>query len=142
MERPTLEERLAYASGLHALAEFIASNDLPRLPSETVLNLFLWSKDDFLKCARLLHTFEKGTWGTEPNSYMKLSKAFGPLSLEVSAPQNEVCTRIVTGKVKRTVKIPVTFREEEVEEDQVKWDCGSILEKIDPWLKGGNHDNR
>lgn len=116
------------AAALRAVADFYEAN--PTLTTPWNLRHALWvtvpqeTPAELKEWVRAFGTFNKAA---DDNSF-QLVKNFGRLKIEVSIAREQVCTAKVVGKRKVTKRVPVTFREEESEEDIIEWECpGSIL---------------
>jgi hypothetical protein len=59
------------------------------------------------------------------SDYLAVGRKFGPVLLEYLVPRDAVCTSRVVGK--KTIKKAVNTTYEEVEVDEIEWDCNPIL---------------
>ena len=117
------------ADGLRELANFL---DLHPELAEALgpPTLYLWASDEakFKANNALLGTFTKSSTG----SYLNATKAFGPVTVESTIQQSNICEKKVVGTRKVMQYVPVDpdyipplveYHNVEVEEEVTEWLC-------------------
>jgi hypothetical protein len=139
---PTERER--YIDGLRILASVLEQNPgipLPIQGHSTTLTMMFFGKDEDIREAMALAARaipcdwkKRVSGGGEHGEYFDLLGTLGALRVELTAPREAVCKRVVTGtrEVTEMVKDPEKLAEvPEIEvtrtEDVIEWDCGSLL---------------
>ncbi len=114
-----------YASGLRELADWIEKNpDIP-LP-ETVLSVYACDgKDQALAIAKAARPFTK----EYDNSFFRIKKTFGPLTLRYFFNREDVCVKKVVGKVQVSERYIPGRLVPAHEEEKVEWECHEALLK-------------
>jgi hypothetical protein len=115
---PPVTRREAFIQSLRDCADFLAAHPTVTAPRYVTLNIFVNTRDEVVTHAKV------GAWEKVYNAdWFYLRRSFGEdLSLDVTAPREEVCRRVVVG----TRDVPaMSARTVEV----VEWVCdeGSIL---------------
>lgn len=101
-------------------------------PYDGAFDRYLWGseniqKEDLAAAAREFGACEK----TGDDNYFAVVKTFpSGASLVVKADRKKTCTAKVVGK--KTIKqqvavVKAVYEEQEVEVDDIEWDCGSVL---------------
>jgi len=105
-------------------ALYRANPDLP-VPQYPILNIFLESRDQTIRVARILKTFSRDI---EPDFFSMRYICGEDITLSFYTFKNLVCTKYVLGT--RTVTRPIYFTatgpDETVEEEIVEWDCDCV----------------
>jgi hypothetical protein len=109
------QRRAAFVQGLRDLADFLTTHPTVPAPYSTTMNVFVNTKEEIAAIARL------ATWGKTYNeNWFSLSKAFGPVQLDVNTERSTVCRRVVVGK-------QIVPAREAQEVDVVEWVCDEAV---------------
>lgn len=116
-----MTEREEFIKGLNDFADHLTTHPELNVPDLGTIYIFAHNKESFSKQARALGKAEKSSSG----SYFNVTRNFGPFKVQVTAPHQAVCERVVTGtrKVVKKVYPNIEPTEEIVEEDIVEWIC-------------------
>ena len=128
---------LEYADSLRKLADFYEANpELERPGTDDTMTIFsVHQKSRFIAAIRSFGACKK----TTDETFYRISKPFGKLTLECVIYRSQICTaRKVEKLVKKLVPVayeqvakpePSAWEEREVLETVTEWDCpGSLLE--------------
>jgi hypothetical protein len=120
--------RNEYTTGLRALADLIEQRPELELPAHgkdiNPFIIFTHGKETFANAARALGSAKK----TYSEQFIRLTLEISPhFFLQAVDYRASVCEKKVTGKRLVTKLIPSEYRLEEVEEEIIEWECGSIL---------------
>ena len=101
--------RADFIRALRACADFFEAHPSVDIPRCTTLNVFVDTKDDLARHART------GSWEKTYNGpWFYLTKYFGrDLQLDITAPRETICRRIVVGQTVEPAKMV----------DVVEWEC-------------------
>lgn len=116
-----------FVSSLRELADYYESNPGTPLPPYPVLNIFASRDPAIAKCQfRQFGNFDKEYMDT----WFAASKKFGVIRLDLCAPRDQVCQKVVTGTRTIPERIipasPETLVPEHVEEIY-EWQCDPVL---------------
>lgn len=120
-----MAERLAVIEGLKSLITFL--ENCPEL-KDLQAEISIWgpdTKEEMANIARAMGTCSK----MHNDAVLILKKCFGPVELKKIAWRNYICERKVVGTKTVTKQTPIGFREEQVEEEIIEWECPSILKE-------------
>ena len=122
----TTDNPTSLADGLRQLAAFLDDNpELAEALGPPTLYLWAASEARFRANNALLGTFTKGSGG----SYLNATKAFGPVTVESTIQQANICEKKVVGTRKVMQYVPVDpnshveYHNVEVEEEVTEWVC-------------------
>lgn len=126
-----VDRRQHLARGLRQLADLIEQTDLP-VSGEG------WGLDPYLEISVACHTREgleravKALPGrkekSDENGYLTVRPSLAPgLHLDWWAAQEQVCEARIVGTKTVTKQEPVSYREVEVEEPVIEYDCPPLL---------------
>jgi hypothetical protein len=115
-----------YADSLRLIADFYEANpDFPQPIDSHIMRIWKFEgKEGLAEFVRLVGgKCEKHV----DETFFTVSRKFGSITMEASDYRSRVCEKIVVGKklVKRSV--PIGYREEIVEEEEVQWKCPPAL---------------
>lgn len=116
----TLDDRTtAWFAAARALLDWLEQHpDYINTYSTFRMDVFVDSKDELADAARTMGRADKEVFG----SFFTVRKQFGAHSLDVNAPRDEVCRKVVTG----TRHVPTKVIEAH-EEEIVEWVCDDAL---------------
>ncbi len=121
-----MEDNKKFIESLRLLADFYETRPELKLPELSIVNVFFHTKAGLVDAIANIGACEK----VGGDSWFALRKWFGRIALDFNIDRDRVCEARVVGKriVKKQVPVaPVEYREEEVEEDIIEWDCKSLL---------------
>jgi hypothetical protein len=118
--------RSALIQGLRDLADALEQHPGIPEPAPVGVNIFL-NDNATLQMAAIRRAIG-GTWEKQAtDQFFWIRKRFGPVSLEVNAYRDQVCTRVVVGT--ETVEVPDPAAPKvTVEREIVRWDCSPLLD--------------
>ncbi len=115
---------------LQGLIDFLGAHpELPR-PRSVEMGVYDFEKEDIEtagKIAQGLKTFEKNI----DDTFFRLVKKFGDVSLRYVFYRSAVCIKRVVGTKTETKMVPASntpMVEKEIETEIVEWDCPTLLE--------------
>lgn len=121
------ERQVAWAEGLHQVADFFAEHPELCPPYGETFNIFAHDREHLAEKARSFGTCDK----VEQDYWYVLRKVFGPHKVDLTIERECVCTKVQVGT--RTVTKPdpeaiAAVPTIEVEEPIYEWECpDSIL---------------
>lgn len=118
--------RSALIQGLRDLADALEQH--PGIPEPAPVSVNIFLDDDATVQMAAIRRAIGGTWEKEATDrFFWIRKRFGPVSLEVNAYREQVCTRVVVGT--ETVEVPDPAAPKvTVEREIVRWDCSPLLD--------------
>jgi len=117
-------ENRDFATQLRAIAKLYEEN--PSLPQfSNNFTVYGQNKESLAKIAMIIGTCKKDY----SDSFFKLQKEFGEISLSFLGWREDICKRKVVGKrlVVKDVEQERVYKTEEVEEDIIEWECPDSL---------------
>ena len=121
-----------FVDSLRLIADFYKENlemPLPHLEGRGCLDIFsIDSKEDVARVAAIFGSCKKHI----DDTFYRVSRKFGAITLEVVAMRGGICTRRVVGTKTIQKTRPVKFETVEEQEDIVEWDCPEALLAPEP----------
>ena len=115
---------------LQELIDFLDAHPELLRPSNIEIGVYDFPKEDIEtagKIAQALKTFEKDT----DETFFRLVKKFGNVSIKYVFYRSAVCTKRVIGTKTETKMIPASdapMIEKTIETEIIEWDCPALLE--------------
>ncbi|KKM80227.1 hypothetical protein LCGC14_1342100 [marine sediment metagenome] len=115
---------------LQELIDFLGAHPELPMPKNIEIGVYDFKKEDIEtagKIAQGLKTFEKDI----DDTFFRLIKRFGDVSLRYVFYRSAVCTKRVVGTKTETKMVPASntpMVEKEIETEIIEWDCPTLLE--------------
>jgi hypothetical protein len=120
-----------YADSLRLIADWFEQHEGIPLPGgcDTFNYFALDTREEMAMLARMLGGKVEKEFVTD---WFKLKRKFGEITFIATANRSQVCRRVVIGKKKVVQSVPVSYRDETVEVDDVEWQCDEPIFKETP----------
>jgi hypothetical protein len=128
--------RREYAAGLRKLADII--DDCPEVPlpyegtnSPLMITFFRFEYDTDEDVRQAMMAARKaigGQWDKDASSaYFNLDRHLFGLKLQLTAPRESVCERVVVGTHEETKQKPIKYETVTETIEDVRWECSPVL---------------